>query len=106
MARRSDAGAILSGQLAARAILEHGSDEAATRRAYRTHLQATLLPELRIARALSRIVYDFPRARTWLLTRHGQRLSERLTRIVMGETSYRATLGEPRNYWKLLAARR
>ena len=98
-------GAIHSGQLAARAILENRSDEAAARRAYRANLQATLLPELRLARALARVIYDFPRARAWLLTRHGQRLSERLTRIVMGETSYRATLGEPRNYWKLLAAR-
>ena len=98
-------GAILSGQLAAQAILAHRSDEAAARRAYRAHLQATLLPELRLARVLARIIYDFPRARAWLLTRHGQRLSERLTRIVMGETSYRATLGEPRNYWKLLAGR-
>ena len=41
------------------------------------------LPELRIARVLARVVYDFPRARSWLLTRHGQRASERLTDIVM-----------------------
>ena len=99
-------GAIHSGQLAARAILENRADEAAARRAYRAHLQRTLLPELRLARVLARIIYDFPRARAWLLTRHGQRLSERLTRIVMGETSYRATLAEPRNYWKLLAVPR
>ena len=99
-------GAILSGQLAAQAILAHRSDEAAARRAYRAHLQRTLLPELRLARVLARIIYDFPRARAWLLTRHGQRLSERLTHLVMGETSYRATLGEPGNYWKLLGGRR
>ncbi len=98
-------GAIRSGQLAARAILENGFDDRATRRAYRAHLGSTLLPELRIARVLARLIYDSSRARTWLLARHGQRLSELLTRVVMGETSYRATLGEPRNYWKLLAAR-
>lgn len=94
--------AILSGQLAAQAILENASDEAAARRAYRARLEATLLPELRIARVLSRVIYDFPRARAWLLKRHGQRLSELLTRIVMGETSYRETVRQPRNYWKLL----
>jgi len=95
-------GAIHSGQLAARAILENGGDDAATRRAYRAHLLATLLPELRIARVLARLIYDFPRVRSWLLTRHGQRLSERLTRLVMGETSYRETVRQPGNYLKLL----
>jgi geranylgeranyl reductase family protein len=99
-------GAILSGQLAARAILENGFDDAATRCAYRAHLRAGLLPELRIARVLARLIYDFPRVRAWLLSRHGQRLSERLTRIVMGETSYRETVGEPGNWLKLLKALR
>ena len=94
--------AILSGQLAAAAILASGLDEAAARRAYRARMQATLLPELRIARVLARIIYDFPRVRSGLLTRHGQRLSERLTDIVMGQTGYRETIRQPRNYWKLL----
>lgn len=98
-------GAIRSGQLAAQAILENGSDDPATRRAYRTGLQAALLPELRIARVLARIIYDCPRIRTWLLTRHGQRLSELLTRVVMGESSYRATIRRPANYWKLFRPR-
>ena len=98
--------AIRSGQLAARAILENGFDDRATRRAYRAHLGSALLPELRIARVLARTIYDFPRVRSWLLTRHGQRLSELLTRVVMGETSYRETIRRPGNYWKLLRARR
>ena len=96
--------AILSGQHAAAAILASGLDEAAARRGYRARMQATLLPELRIARILSRAIYDFPRVRSWLLARHGQRLSERLTGIVMGETSYRETIREPRHYWGLFAA--
>ena len=99
-------GAIRSGQLAARAILENGLDDRATRRAYRTHLGSTLLPELRIARVLARVIYDSSRARAWLLARHGQRLSELLTRVVMGDTSYRETVRQPGNYWKLLTARR
>ena len=98
--------AILSGQLAAAAILASGLDEAAARHSYRTRMQATLLPELRIARVLARLIYDFPRARSWLLTSHGQRLSEVLTRIVMGETGYRETIRQPRNWWKLLTAAR
>ncbi len=98
-------GAIRSGQLAAEAILETGDDDAATRRAYRARLEATLLPELRIARVLARTIYDFPRVRSWLLRRHGQRLSERLTQIVMGESSYRETVRRPGNYAKLLNSR-
>ncbi len=98
-------GAIRSGQLAAEAILESGGDEAAARRAYRGRLEATLLPELRIARVLARTIYDFPRVRSWLLARHGQRLTERLTQIVMGESSYRETVRRPGNYAKLLTAR-
>ena len=98
--------AIRSGQLAAQAILENHLDDRATRRAYRAHLRATLLPELRLARLFARLIYDFPRARIWLLARHGQRLSELLTRVVMGETNYRATLRRPGNYWKLLTVPR
>lgn len=99
-------GAIRSGQLAAQSILESGLDDVATRRAYRVHLQATLLPELRIARVCARVIYDFPRVRAWLLSRHGPRVSELLTRVVMGETSYAETVRQPGNYWKLLSARR
>ena len=98
-------GAIRSGQLAAQAILENGFDDRAVRRAYRAHLHATLVPELRIARVFARMIYDFPRVRSWLLTRHGQRLSELLTRVVMGETSYRETVRRPGTYWKLLSPR-
>lgn len=94
--------AILSGQLAAQAVLNGQALEAETRRAYRRLLEADLLPELRVARVLARVLYDFPRVRAWLLTRHGQRLSEFLTRIVMGESSYRAAVRRPGNYLRLL----
>ena len=93
--------AIRSGQLAAEAILEGRFDDAATRRIYRDRLQATLLPELRVARMLARILYDFPRLRAFLLRRHGQRLSEFLTRVVMGESSYGTAIRSPRNLLKL-----
>ena len=94
--------AILSGQLAAQAILEGHPDESDTRRAYRRLLEATLLPELRVARALARVLYDFPRVRAWLLTRHGQRVSEFLTRVVTGEADYREAVRRPGNYFRLL----
>ena len=93
--------ALLSGRLAARSILEAGFDDRATRRAYRRHLETDLLPELRIARVLARVLYDFPRVRTLLLQRHGPRLSDLVTRIVMGDTSYRQAVRRPLNYLKL-----
>jgi geranylgeranyl reductase family protein len=92
--------AISSGQLAAKAILEGHADEAMTRRAY-CHRMQGMLADLRIARALARILYDFPRLRIALLGRHGQGLAELLTRIVTGETTYREAIRSPRNYLKL-----
>ncbi len=93
--------AILSGQLAARAILQSPLDEKAARRAYQQSLEEFILPELRIARILARVLYDFPRVRATLFSRHGQRLSEYLTRVVMGEASYREAVFRPLNYLKL-----
>jgi len=95
--------AIRSGQLAAEAILAGRPDDTATRHMYRESLRATLLRELRVARMLARVLYDFPKLRAWLLTHHGQRLSEFLTRVVMGEAGYRDAM-RARNIVKLLTA--
>lgn len=96
--------AILSGQLAAQSILKAGESD--VQRVYRKKLQEALLPELRVARLLARVLYDFPRVRAALFARHGQQLSELLTRVVMGETSYREAVRQPGNYLKLIRKRR
>jgi geranylgeranyl reductase family protein len=93
---------ILSGQLAARAILAGDFEERAVKQAYRTTLQAGLLADLRAARWLAWILYECPRLNAALLTRYGQRMSELMTRVVTGETTYRAALRRPGNYLKLL----
>lgn len=95
---------ILSGQLAARAILDGKGDEKVVARLYRESLEGKLLRELRVARWLARVLYDWPRLRAALLSRHGQRLSELITQIVTGETSYAAAIRRPGNYLKLLGA--
>ncbi|MEO7413685.1 MAG: geranylgeranyl reductase family protein [Opitutaceae bacterium] len=95
---------ILSGQLAAQAIIDGQGDEAVVARFYRDSLGEKLLRELRVARWLARVLYDWPRLRGGLLTRHGQRLSELITQIVTGETSYTAAIRRPGNYLKLLGA--
>jgi hypothetical protein len=70
---------------------------------YRDSLQEKLLRELRIARWLARVLYDWPRLRAHLLARHGQRMSELITQIVTGETTYTAAVGRARNYLRLLS---
>jgi geranylgeranyl reductase family protein len=92
---------ILSGQLAARAIVDGGFSEPAVKRLYRAALEKNLLADLRVARWLARVLYDYPRLRAGLLSRHGQKLSELITRIVTGETSYVAAVRRPANYLKL-----
>lgn len=92
---------ILSGQLAARAILAGDFAAAKVKSAYRETLEKALLADLRVARWLARVLYDCPRLRADLLARHGQRLSELITQIVTGETSYTAAVRRPRNYLKL-----
>lgn len=93
---------ILSGQLAARAIVAGRGDAHQAQSIYRCELEKTLLSDLRVARKLARVLYDWPRLRAALLSRHGQRLSEALTKIVMGETRYRDLVRSPRSYLKLL----
>ncbi len=92
---------ILSGQLAAQAILDGDFAEAAVKRAYREALEERLLGELRIARRLAWVLYECPRLRAALLTRHGRGMSELMTRIVSGESTYRAAVRRPGNYFKL-----
>jgi geranylgeranyl reductase family protein len=93
---------ILSGQLAAHAIVDGAGDVAAVTRFYRQPLEEKLLRDLRVARWLARVLYDWPKLRAGLLSRHGQRLSELITQIVTGETSYTAAVSRPENYLKLL----
>ena len=96
---------ILGGQLAARAILAGDFSEAAVKRHYRAALRREWLGELRVARRLAWLLYDCPRWRARLLSRHGQRLSELITRIVTGETSYAAAVTRPGNYLKFFRRR-
>lgn len=93
---------ILSGQLAARAILAGAGKDQTVRKIYRETLTATLLADLRAARALAHLLYRWPRVRGGLFSAHGQRLSELITQIVTGETTYKAAVGRPANYLKLL----
>jgi flavin-dependent dehydrogenase len=79
--------AVRSGRLAAEAILAGGLDPGRVAAAYRTAL-APLLRELRVARALARVLYQHPRARRWLFGRIGQRFVEAITDVCGGARTY------------------
>ncbi len=93
---------ILSGQLAARAIVDGGFDEAAVKKHYRATLGEKLLGDLRVARALAWLLYECPRLSARLLARHGNGMSELMAQVVTGETTYRAAVRRPGHYLKLL----
>ena len=74
--------AIRSGQYAARAIIEQNP------RLYDEMVAQLILPELRIARRLAKLLYFYPRTRNALFALCGNKLVEAMTRIVTGEASY------------------
>lgn len=83
-----------SGSLAAEAIVAAGAtglDPARVRASYLAALKP-VLAELRVARALARLLYDHPRARTWVFRRVGQRLVEAITDIFAGSRTYRGSV--------------
>lgn len=97
---------IISGQLAARAIVAARDDASRAQRRYRSALEAALLRDLRVARTLAWLLYERPRWCAALLQRHGAGMSELMTRIVAGETTYRAAVSRPAHYVRLLLRRR
>lgn len=83
--------AVRSGGHAAAAILAGGLEPARVRAAYHAGLRP-ILAELRIARMFARLLYDYPRARTWMFQRVGQRLVETITDVFLGARTYRWSL--------------
>lgn len=87
--------AIASGTLAARAILAAGDDPGRVGRAYEDAL-AGLRRELRLGRVLARLTYSLPRARAWMFRRCGQRMTDAVTDVMLGERTYRSTVRRAR----------
>lgn len=80
--------AIFSGQLAAQSIIEGALNPALVDKLYHEKLKSSLLPQLKIGRFLGNIMYDKPWLRKQLFKQYGQRLSEALTDVFMGEKEY------------------
>jgi geranylgeranyl reductase family protein len=97
--------AVLSGRLAARAIEIGGLERPErVRSMYRRQLDREVLPELRIARLLSRLVYRHTRLRQRLIGLFGRPFAEAIAEVIAGARSYKELLSSPRNYVQMLRA--
>jgi len=80
-----------SGGLAADAIIASALDPPRARAGYHEALRP-MLAELRVARTLARLLYEYPRARRWMFRRVGQRLVEAITDVFLGARTYRGSV--------------
>ena len=80
--------ALLSGELAALAILENFQDEAAASNAYQGLLDKQILSDLGSSSIIAFICYAQPAIRNMLLKKYGQKGCEILTDIFMGKKAF------------------
>jgi flavin-dependent dehydrogenase len=97
--------AILSGQLAATALLEADLDVSQVSGRYDSLLREKILGELKAARFLANLLYNYPRFRNWVFHRGGRKLTEFVADVAMGDRSYSGALREPASYLKMLGIR-
>ncbi len=95
--------AIRSGLLAAQALIDSQLDDESARNVYTGSVTEEILPELRRGRVLARLLYNFPRARSWAFSQLGQRLCEAVTDVMAGKRQYRDLRFKPRTLLRLLS---
>jgi geranylgeranyl reductase family protein len=93
--------ALLSGMMAAKALLEGAFHEGKLKEYYESELSKKILLELRLGRALAKLIYDYPRLLRRLLELYGQEFTEAVTDVVTGEKTYRRLMSTPSNYFQL-----
>ena len=94
--------AIRSGLLAAQSLINGHLEETSVRHDYARVLAQTILPELRTARWLARLLYDCPRIRSWAFSQQGQRLCDAVTDVMAGTRTYRELAFNSRSIFTLL----
>lgn len=94
--------AVLSGFLAADALIEKKFDERYVSDYYNLIIAHEILEENRYAHIISNLVYANAKVRASLFKLYGQRLSELITDIFSGEKEYNSLMTNPVNYYKLL----
>ena len=93
--------AILSGRIAAKALLKGAFDEGKVKGFYESELSRKILQELRLGRALAKLIYDYPGLLRRLLALYGQEFTEAVTDVVTGEKTYKKLMSTPSNYLHL-----
>ena len=80
--------AILTGVMAAEAIVESQLDNEKATEIYNTKLEKVILPELKTGLYLSKLFYEQEKVRNFLMKKYGERFCEAMTDVFMGERSY------------------
>lgn len=80
--------AILSGRLAAAAIVDHLAVPTTVTSTYQLSLERSVLKDLQFARVLAHLLYRTPRLRRSAFASLGQSLSESMVEIISGEHTY------------------
>lgn len=94
--------AILSGQIAADAIVQGHFEENTVRLLFEAELQTKILADLNISKLLANFIYKSNKIRTTLFRLYGPKLVHAMTQVFLGEKSYKDLLRNPVNYLKLL----
>ena len=94
--------AIRSGKLAARAAIEERRGLVRTAARYQQLLNASILPELRLARLLAPFLYEYPRLQRFMFRRLGERFCDAFTDLHTGRRTYRDLLTGLATYKHLL----
>jgi geranylgeranyl reductase family protein len=98
--------ALLSGQLAAQAILQGDFDETKVADSYQREVSARILKELRLARLLANGLYMKPWFRNPVMRWFGHSFCEAMTNVITGSRTYQELLLNPTKYVKLVAKAR
>jgi geranylgeranyl reductase family protein len=93
--------ALLSGELAARAIVEQPTDPEAAGRLFGASLRREVLSELAVARRLARLLYGAPRLRAAVFRRAGQPMAERIADLFIGDETFRSSTLRPGRWLRL-----
>tara|TARA_R110001592_G_scaffold84828_6_gene250691 strand:+ start:94 stop:1233 length:1140 start_codon:yes stop_codon:yes gene_type:complete len=80
--------AIISGNMAAAAIIESNLNSELAAKLYNEKLEDGFLPELRSAFKLSKLFYENEKIRNFLIKKYGERISQKMIQIMMGESKY------------------
>jgi geranylgeranyl reductase family protein len=96
--------AMHSGRLAAESLQGAQFDPRSSCAAYEARLKREILADLRIARALAKLLYHRPKIAQRLFERSGRALCEAMTDVVCGERTYRELVYSPRSCFMLLRA--